>query len=110
MALPIETNVSDQRATRNFEALSRLFPLGAQMVQTGTFLRLNTTGTDRRLSFGATSVADGGTITHGFTAAPSVVVATASTTGEFVSVTAIGATTATLAIKKHDNTAGTTQT
>jgi hypothetical protein len=34
----------------------------------------------------------------------------ASTTGEFASVTAVGATTFTLAIKKHDNSAGTTQT
>ncbi len=59
---------------------------------------------------GATSVADGGTITHGLGTTPDVVLCTASTTGEFVSVTAKGATTFTVAIKKHDNTAGTTQT
>lgn len=61
-------------------------------------------------SSGATSVADGGTITHGFSAAPSSVRVTPSVAGEFVSVTAVGATTFTVAIKKHDNTAGTTQT
>jgi hypothetical protein len=60
---------------------------------------------------GATaSVADGGTITHGLGSTPRVVLATASTSGEFVSVTSVGATTFTCAIKKHDNTAGTTQT
>ena len=59
---------------------------------------------------GATSVADGGTVAHGLGATPTLVIATASTTGEFVSVTALGATTFTVAIKKHDNSAGTTQT
>lgn len=59
---------------------------------------------------GATSVADGGTITHGLVAAPTKVRCTPSVSGEFVSVTALGASTFTVAIKKHDNTAGTTQT
>lgn len=60
---------------------------------------------------GATaSVADGGTVTHGLGATPTVVTVTPSVSGEFVSVTAIGATTFTVAIKKHDGTAGTTQT
>lgn len=59
---------------------------------------------------GATSVADGGTISHGLVTTPTGVVATASVSGEFVSVTARGASTFTVAIKKHDNTAGTTQT
>jgi hypothetical protein len=57
---------------------------------------------------GATSVADGGTITHGCGAAPVAVVCTASVSAEFVSVTTIGATTFTVAIKKHDGSAGTT--
>lgn len=61
-------------------------------------------------AYGATSVADGGTIAHGLGSAPSVVVVTPSTANEFVSVTAIGATTFTVAIKKHDGSAGTTQT
>jgi hypothetical protein len=60
---------------------------------------------------GATaSVADGGTISHGLVATPTGVVAQTSITGEFVSVTAKSSTTFTVAIKKHDNTAGTTQT
>lgn len=59
---------------------------------------------------GATSVADGGTVTHGHPITPTSVRVTPSTTGEFVSVTAISSTTFTVAIKKHDNSAGTTQT
>lgn len=59
---------------------------------------------------GAVSVADGGTITHGLSGTPTNARVTCSTTGEFASVTALGATTLTLAIKKHDNSAGTTQT
>lgn len=60
---------------------------------------------------GATaSVADGGTISHGLVGTPTGVVAQTSITGEFVSVTAKAASTFTVAIKKHDNSAGTTQT
>lgn len=59
---------------------------------------------------GATSVADGGTITHGLSTTPTNVRVTPSTSGEFVSVTAISSTTFTVAIKKHDNSSGTTQT
>lgn len=62
------------------------------------------------LKRGATSVADGGTITHGCGTTPIAVVCTPSVSGEMVSVTALGATTFTVAIKKHDNSAGTTQT
>lgn len=59
---------------------------------------------------GATSVADGGTISHGLGVAPTYVLVTPSVAGEIPAVTAISATTFTVAIKKHDNTAGTTQT
>lgn len=60
---------------------------------------------------GATaSVADGGTITHGLGATPAVVTAVGSVAGEIVSVTAKSSTTFTVAIKKHDGTAGTAQT
>lgn len=60
---------------------------------------------------GATAaVADGGTITHGLGSTPTVVLATGSVAGEIVSVTALGATTFTVAIKLHDGTAGTSQT
>jgi len=60
---------------------------------------------------GATaSVADGGTITHGLGVAPTVVTAVGSVAGEIVSVTAKSSTTFTVAIKKPDGTAGTSQT
>ncbi len=64
-----------------------------------------------RTAQGATaSVADGGTITHGLGVAPTVVTAVGSVAGEIVSVTAKSSTTFTVAIKKHDGDAGTTQT
>lgn len=61
---------------------------------------------------GATdSVADGGTITHGFGTTPSWVTCTGSVSGESIAVTAKGSTTFTVAIKKcTDGSAGTTQT
>jgi hypothetical protein len=59
---------------------------------------------------GATSVADGGTIAHGMTIAPTVVQVTPSVAGEMASVTAISATTITVALKTHAGAAGTTQT
>jgi hypothetical protein len=57
----------------------------------------------------ASSVADGGSITHGLTTTPTFVLVSPVTSGEFVSVTSKGSTTFIVAIKKHDNTAGTTQ-
>jgi hypothetical protein len=60
---------------------------------------------------GATSVADGGTITHGLGTTPTGVIVTPSTSGEIASVTAVDATTFTVALKKiSDGSAGTTQT
>lgn len=59
---------------------------------------------------GATSVADGGTISHGLTTTPTYVTVTPSTSSEMVSVTALGTTTFTVAIKQDDGTAGTTAT
>lgn len=56
------------------------------------------------------SVADGGTFNHGLGVTPSWCVVSGTVSGEFVSLTALGASTGTLAIKKHDNTAGTAQT
>lgn len=58
----------------------------------------------------ATNVADGGTIAHGCIATPTVVIVSASVAGEFASVIGINATNITVAIKKHDNSAGTSQT
>ena len=69
----------------------------------GSFLNVS------KRSGAATSIADGGTITHGCGTTPTNVIVTPSVSGEFVSVTAVGATTFTVAIKKHDNSAGTTQ-
>lgn len=73
----------------------------------GTIFRNNTGYVSENK--GVTSVADGGTIAHGLATTPTKYGATASVAGEFVSITAVGATTLTVAIKKHDNTAGTTQ-
>jgi len=56
------------------------------------------------------SVADGGTINHLLTSTPTYVQATPSVASEMASVTAVAATTFTVAIKKHDNSAGTSQT
>lgn len=64
----------------------------------------------RSSNAGATSVADGGTVAHGLATTPEWVRCTPSVAGEMVAVTAKGATTFTVAIKKHDGTAGTTQT
>lgn len=58
----------------------------------------------------AAAVADGGTISHGLVGTPTGVVAQTSVSNEFVSVTAKAAGTFTVAIKKHDGTAGTAQT
>lgn len=70
---------------------------------TGTVIEQETSGA-------TAAVTDGATITHGHPKTPASVVCTASVAGEFVSVTARGASTFTVAIKKHDNTAGTSQT
>ena len=59
---------------------------------------------------GGTSVADGGTISHGLAGTPDTVLCTTSITDEFCSVTALAVTTFTVTITKHDGTAGTTQT
>lgn len=56
------------------------------------------------------SATDGSTVSHGLVTTPTNVRVTASVAGEFVSVTALGGSTFTIAIKKHDNTAGTSQT
>ena len=58
----------------------------------------------------AATVADGGTIAHGCVEAPTKVTLTGSVAGEIVTVTSIDATNITVAIKKPDNTTGTTQT
>lgn len=61
-------------------------------------------------TWGATSVADGGTITHGCVVAPTTVRVTPSIASQMVSVTAISATTFTVAIKTDAGGVGTTQT
>jgi hypothetical protein len=58
---------------------------------------------------GRTSIADGATIAHGLVAAPTWAVVTPITSGEFATVTSMDATNLTIAIKKYDNSAGTTQ-
>ncbi len=61
-------------------------------------------------NWGATSVANGGTISHGLAGMPDTVQCTTSITAEFCSITGLGATVFTVTITKHDGTAGTTQT
>lgn len=57
------------------------------------------------------AVADGGTVNHNMLTTPQYVIVTPSVSGEIVSVTAIGAATFTVAIKKiSDGSSGTTQT
>jgi hypothetical protein len=78
---------------------------------TGDIHEFNEFNTKRQYNKGANaSTTDGATITHGLISTPSSVRCTSTVSGEFVSVTAVGATTFTVAIKKHDNTAGTSQT
>lgn len=70
---------------------------------------INCTGfkTDNR---GAITKADGQTIAHGLSSTPARVNATGSVAGEIVTVTAVGATTFTVAIKTGGGAAGTSQT
>jgi hypothetical protein len=56
------------------------------------------------------SVADGGNIAHGMGTTPTAAFVMATTSGEFASVAGINGTNITVNIKKHDNSAGTTQT
>jgi hypothetical protein len=56
------------------------------------------------------SVADGGTITHGLGTTPTWVMVTGTVASQIVSVTAIGATTFTVAIKTDAGGAGSSQT
>lgn len=51
---------------------------------------------------GAASVADGGNVSHGLAKTPSVVLLTPSVSGRIAAVTAISATTFTVALKNHD--------
>lgn len=77
-----------------------------------TIVRLNAVWFNNARSLNMTyseNVSDGATIAHGIGATPGGVVAIGSVAGEFVSVTAIDATNFTVAIKKHDGTAGTAQ-
>jgi hypothetical protein len=59
---------------------------------------------------GATSIADGGTISHGLSGNPTVVTVTPSIASQFASVTAKGSTNFTVALKTDTGGAGTTQT
>lgn len=67
-------------------------------------------GTYVTVNQGATSVADNGTIAHGLSTTPTGVVVTTTVANEYAAVSAIGATTFTVQLTKHDGSAGTTQT
>jgi hypothetical protein len=79
-------------------------------IQAGNWSSLN--AYLQNVNHGATaSVADGGTITHGFASAPVSVLITGTVALNTVNVTAIGATTFTVSIKvSTSGAAGTTQT
>jgi hypothetical protein len=74
----------------------------------GDILIDNEWNTKRQQARGSTSVADAGTITHGLIATPTSVQVTTTTADEYAAVTAKGGTTFTVALTKHDGTAGTT--
>jgi parallel beta-helix repeat protein len=88
----------------NGECVRRLTGAG-----TGTIIR-NNLGFVTENHGAAATVADGGTIDHGLVAAPTWVNLTPSVANEMVSATTLDATHITVAIKKHDGSAGTTQT
>lgn len=58
---------------------------------------------------GVANIADGGTIAHGLSSTPGYYQVSATTSGEFASVTSVDGTNLTVAIKTHANGAGTTQ-
>lgn len=66
-------------------------------------------GFETEVSAKSVSVADGASIAHTLAVTPTIVTVTPTVAGEIVAVTAITSTTFTVAIKKHDGTAGTTQ-
>ena len=73
-------------------------------------VNLNTQSATTSKSGAAATVSDGDTITHGFSVAPQSVIAGGSVAGEIITVTAISATTFTVAIKTNLNAPGTPQT
>jgi hypothetical protein len=70
-------------------------------------LTLDSTVVIEQVTRGATSVADNATITHGHLKTPTSVLVTCSTADEWAAVSAISATTFTVQLTKHDNSAGT---
>ena len=64
----------------------------------------------KNINYGANEIDDGDTIAHGLGETPTWVIANTSVAKEFVSITAVGSTTFTCAIKKDDGSAGTKQT
>jgi hypothetical protein len=88
-----------------------------QIVISGTSPKINWRGWGsgyylmKNPNSGATSISDGGTITHNIGIEPTWVNAIGTVANEFISITAKSATTFTVAIKKRsDGSAGTTQT
>lgn len=82
------------------------------VVRDGASIAVGNTGTAYKAQGmgAAASTTDGGTIAHGLGVTPDVVICTPSVAGEMVTVTSKDATNITVAIKKNDGTAGTTQT
>jgi hypothetical protein len=76
----------------------------------GTYTYRGNEGWTTRNYGAAAAVVDGGTIAHGLVATPLRANVSPSIAGEMVTVTSLDATHITVAIKKHDGTAGTAQT
>lgn len=120
-----ELVVTGNRATGNSQYGIGVFSSSTNILVTNNDVRGNTVGgisisaTTYMVAYnlgyatenwGGTSVADGGTISHGLAGTPDSVTITCSVASQMCSVTAVAATTFTVAIKTDTGAAGTTQT
>jgi hypothetical protein len=96
------TGIDVESGTSNEVGQNKYNSVTTKVVDTAT-----TTIIHERRS-GTTSVADGGSITHGHIKTPTACSVTGSVAGEIVTATISGASLV-VGIKKHDGTAGTTQ-
>lgn len=92
------------------EAVALVAPSGSKVTFAGGVNRhvINCPGWTN-YNTGSSSVADGGTFAHELSATPTGVSLVATIAGEIVTATTWNATDVTLAIKKHDGSAGTSQ-
>ena len=84
--------------------------IGSTLDLTGSAIIGGGTALTKRTHGAAATITDGATITHGFGSTPTRVFLQTTVAGEMASATTVGATTITVGLKKHDGTAGTSQT